>query len=130
MDYQIKMSIEAVHAANHLLTNTSAEGSRVETRCHSRCVRALKRDCMEERKKQTPEGDEETVEIRIKGNTLWSLPEDHFKYLKSSLDKMFKKSIPGTMTIGYDDLGDAVEEADTNGVKKDAVEAAQKAANA
>ena len=105
MEYKIKMTVEAVHAANFLFTNTPAEGSRVECRCHARCVKALKRDCTEEKKVG------EKTEPHIKPDSEWVLGEDHFKYLQMILSAMFKKLIPGSLTVGFDELGDAVDAA-------------------
>jgi hypothetical protein len=112
MSYTIKMTHAAVNASNHCMTNTEAKGSRSELRNHSRVVRAMQRDCFDKRK-ETVNG--EAVEtVRTKESVL-SLDEARFDYFRECLDAIVKKSVPGVLTIGYDDLLEAMDESEKEG---------------
>jgi hypothetical protein len=122
MNYEIQMTHAAINAANWLLSNTPSEGSRVECRCHSRCSKALATQCMYKAPPRIcPQTGQELIDMKSKEG-VWSLSEDHFKYFKEMLDKQFKKTIPGVLTVGFDELGDAIDSANV-------MKAAEKAAN-
>lgn len=112
MPYKIKMTHATVNAANHCMTNTEAKGSRSDLRNHSRVVRAMQRDCFDRRKEVV--NGEEVETVRTKESVL-ILDEDRFDYFRESLDNLVKKSIPGVLTIGYDDLLDAMDETEKEG---------------
>jgi hypothetical protein len=122
MEYEMQMTHAAINAASWLLANTPSEGSRVECRCHARCSRSLKTQCMYKCDPRTcPQTGQELIDMKSKEG-IWSLPEDHFKFFKDVLDKQFKKTIPGVLTEGFDELGDAVDSANV-------MKAAETAAN-
>jgi hypothetical protein len=112
MSYTVKMSHAAVNAANHCMTNTEAKGSRSDLRNHSRVVRAMQRDCFDKRREIVNGEAVETV--RTKESVL-HLDEARFDYFREAIDAIVKKSVPGVLTIGYDDLLEAMDAAEKEG---------------
>jgi hypothetical protein len=101
MEYEVKLTHEAVAACNNCLVSLEPKG-RTELRAHSKICRALKSECFE-----NIITAEKVTQIVSKEGKL-KLGEDLLEYLQSNLEERIKKGIPGALSIGYMDLLDAL----------------------
>ena len=109
MEYIIKLSRFAVSAANHCMQGTEAKG-RVEVRCHSGISRALRDGCQEDKTIKHPQTGQDIQVTETKEGSI-TINEDRFVYFKKIVDDKMRSSIPGPLTIGYDELSEAIEKA-------------------
>lgn len=110
-DFAIALSHAAISAVNHVLSSTEPKG-RSEIRNHSRIVKILKSDCMEEK-----EENNQKLTVSKEGSLV--LDEDKFKYFKEILKEKITKPIPGVLSTGYTELLDAIDAAEEAVSKKE-----------
>jgi hypothetical protein len=100
MDYKVKLKIDGINALWHCYTSVLNPKGRSELRDHAKVTRAIKKCCTE--------GDA----LKFKKEAELLLDEDRLKYVVRSVKETIEKPVPGALAEGYDELLEALEEAE------------------